>query len=76
MKKVRPISPYLESRKLEGNPLLKYVVTKKDPNELVKKSHESPRFEQMDEESVTNSIPIQKFKPNHLSKKEKSVEQI
>ena len=25
----------------------------------------------MDEESVTNSIPIQKFTPNHLSKKEK-----
>jgi hypothetical protein len=28
----------------------------------------------MDEESVTNTIPIQKFKSNHLSKKEKYVD--
>ena len=35
---------------------------------------ESPTIDSTDEESVTNSIPISKFKSNHLSKKERFVD--
>ena len=37
---------------------------------------DSPKFDQMDEESITNAIPIQKFKPNQISKKEKFIDSI
>jgi hypothetical protein len=43
---------------------MKYAVNKKNPAELG-----SPRLDNIDEQSVCNSIPISKFKSNHLSKK-------
>ena len=52
--------------------LLKYAANKKDPADFVKAQIESPRLD-MDEQTVTNAIPIAKFKSNHLSKKEKFV---
>jgi hypothetical protein len=54
--------------------LLKYAANKKDPSDFAKQQVESPRLDCMDEDSVTNSIPISKFKSNHLSKKEKFVD--
>lgn len=53
---------------------MKYAV-KKDPSTLMKKEHnlDSPK-DSMDEQTVTNMIPISKFKSNHLSKKEKYVD--
>lgn len=49
---------------------MKYAVNKKDPAELG-----SPRLDNMDEQSVCNSIPISKFKSNHLSKKKQAEEE-
>ncbi len=58
-----------------NNPLQKYV-TKKDPKEMIealKNMKDQGSGENIDELTVTNSIPIQKFKSNHLSKKEKFI---
>ena len=50
--------------------LQKYVTNKKDTKEQI----ESPGIEDsMDEETITNMVPISKFKSNHLSKKEKEI---
>ena len=68
-----------------GQHLLKYAIAKKDPSELLKSMKQggdisgggagiamgvdSPRIDAMDEQSICNSIPISKFKSNHLSKR-------
>lgn len=52
-----------------------YAVNKKDPNSLKKSTrNDSPTGDNMDEESVTNSIPIAQFKPNHIGKKERFID--
>ncbi|MFS8160487.1 MAG: hypothetical protein ACMG6E_09840 [Candidatus Roizmanbacteria bacterium] len=56
--------------------MMKYTA-KKDPNSLgSNKEHQldSPKVDSMDEQTVTNMIPISKFKSNHLSKKEKHID--
>lgn len=74
MSRVRPLSPYMEGKTVssvagQNTALLKYAA-KKSPSEL-KAQMESPRIDSMDEETVTNMVPISKFKSSNLQKKEK-----
>ncbi len=74
MSRVRPLSPYMEGKTVssvagQNTALLKYAA-KKTPSEL-KAQLDSPRIDSMDEETVTNMVPISKFKSSNLQKKEK-----
>lgn len=78
MSKVRPLSPYMEGKTLgevKNSALTRYAMAKKDTADPSKpRISDSPRLDGMDEQTVTNAIPISKFKSNHLSKKEKFVD--
>lgn len=78
MSKVRALSPYMESMQLgdiQNSPLLRYAQAQKDGAGPQKpKIPDSPKLDGMDEQTVTNAIPISKFKSNHLSKKEKQLD--
>ena len=68
MTHVRPLSPYAEGRSGEAKPKAKASALSKYATGAGTRP-ESPPFDSMDEESVTNSIPIANFKSNNIKKK-------